>query len=200
VGRAVRRHPAVSLLAAAVIAAIAGGSAAVLASSGGTPHTGGGAVAAAATSTAGTSTTSAAAAPAPGVITVDVEGAPLLPQILAIATQVLAAARARDSTALDNLLGGEGHQTSTALNQVLARPGVYAQIVTLLTKTHAVGEDGFQAWPGFLLGENGFSRAAADLKFLGIASPQEYKGISITIGDSYAAKPYVPALQNINLY
>ncbi len=192
-GRALRRRPALSVLAVVVVLAAVGGSAAALASGGGAPPGGGGAVAAAATSSA------SATSPAPGVITVDVEGAPLPPQVLAIARQVLAAARAHDSAALDQLLGGNGSQTPAALNKVLAQPGVYAQIVTLLTKTHAVGQDGFQGWPSFLLAGTSFPRAVVDLKALGVASPQAYKGIAVNIGAPYTEKPYVPRLYSIVL-
>lgn len=148
-------------------------------------------MAAAATSSA------SATSPAPGVTTVDVQGTPLTPQVLAIARQVLAAARAHDSAALDQLLGGNGSQTPAALNKVLAQPGVYAQIVTLLTKTHATGQDGFQGWPSFLLAGTSFPRAVADLKALGVASPQAYKGIVVNIGAPYTEKPYVPRLYSI---
>jgi RNA polymerase sigma factor (sigma-70 family) len=194
--RALRRRPALSVLAAVVVLAAAGGSAAALASGGGAPPAGSGAVAAAAHGS-GSASATPVAAPAPGVITVDVEGTPLPPQVLAIARQVLAAARAHDSAALDQLLGGNGSQTPAALNKVLAQPGVYAQIVTLLTKTHEVSQDGFQGWPSFLLAGTSFPRAVADLNALGVASPQAYKGIVVNIGAPYTEKPYVPRLYSI---
>jgi WD40 repeat protein len=132
-----------------------------------------------------------------GVITVDVVGGPVAPKILAVARQVLAAARAHDSAALDKLLGGNGSQTAVALNKVLAQPGVYAQIVTLLTRTHTAGQDGFTIWPGFLLAGGSAPLAVADLQVLGVASPQAYKGITISIGASYTERPNVPMLVSI---
>lgn len=150
--------------------------------------------------------TSASAIPAPtspsasgGVITVDVGGMPVPPKVLAVARQVLAAAQAHDNAALDQLLGGNDSQTATALNKVLAEPGVYAQIVTLLTKTHTAGQDGFTVWPGFLLAGTSAPLAAADLTVLGVTSAQAYKGIVISIGAPYNEQPYMPALVSITI-
>ncbi|HEX3963240.1 MAG TPA: sigma-70 family RNA polymerase sigma factor [Trebonia sp.] len=194
-GRAIRRRPALSALAAVIILAAAGGAAAALASSGSPPA--GSSVAAAATRSGIATAPPAAGAAAPGVTAVDVEGTPLSPQILAIARQVLAAARAHDSAALDKLLGNTT-QTPAALNAVLAQPGVYTQIITLLTKTHAVSQDGQSSWPGFLLGVNNLPNANADLQVVGAASPQAYTGIVVEIGGNYMAHPYVPKLASIN--
>lgn len=192
-GRALRRRPALAVVGAVVVLAAAGGTVAALASSGGSPQTGSGAVAAAASGAA----SAGPAAAAPGIFTVDVEGAPVNPQVLTIARQVLAAARAHDSAALDKLLNSNG-QTPAALNQSLARPGVYAQIVTVLTKTHSVSQSGITGWPGFLISGTGFPLAAADARALGVANPQDYKGIDINIGAAFNETPFIPKLMSIN--
>jgi RNA polymerase sigma factor (sigma-70 family) len=197
-GRALRRRPTLAVLGAVVVLAAAGGTAAALAGSGGNSHSGSGTLAAAATSNGATSAGPTAPFPAPGVFTVDVEGAPVNPQVLAVARQVLAAARAHDSAALDKLLDPINGQKPAALNQILAKPGVYAQIVTVLTKTHSVSQSGITGWPGFLLAGTGFPLAAADAKALGVAGPQDYKGIVINIGAAFDEKPFVPKFMSIN--
>jgi RNA polymerase sigma factor (sigma-70 family) len=187
-GRTIRRRPAVSALIV-VAALVAVGAAALVSSSGAAAtHTG-----------AATAASGAAAAPGagPGVLTVDVAGAPLNPQVLAIATEVLTAARARDSAALDRLLAPPDSVTAAALNKVLAQPGVYAQIITLLTKTHAVPQSGITGWPGFLLAGTSIPLGAADAKALGVTSAQDYKGIFINIGAAFNEKPFVPKLISI---
>jgi len=194
--RTIRRRPAASALIIVAALAAAGTGAAALASSGG------GAAAtqtdvAAAASSSGAAATHTAPGTGPGVFTVDVTGAPLNPQVLAIAREVLTAARAHDSAALDRLLDPTGPTTVLALNKLLAQPGVYAQIITLLTKTHGVPQDGFTGWPGFLLAGTGSPRGAADAKALGLTSSQIYKGIVINIGAPYTENPYVPKLYSI---
>jgi RNA polymerase sigma factor (sigma-70 family) len=183
----IRRWPAVSALI--VVAALVGVGAAALFGSSGAAATHAGAV---------TSASGGAAAPGsgPGVFTVDVTGAPLNSQVLAIARDVLAAARAHDSAALDRLLYPAG-QTAAGLNKVLAQPGVYAQIITLLTKTHGVPQDGITGWPGFLLAGTSIPLGASDAKALGVTSAQDYKGIVVNIGASYLEKPYTPKLMSI---
>jgi hypothetical protein len=155
-------------------------------STAGAPAGGGGATQNGAAAAAGGSAgATQAAAPVPSVYAVDVSGAPLTAPVLAIERQVISAASAHDSAALDQLLDPTGPETAAALNKVLAEPGVYGQIVSLLSKTHGVPQDGFTGWPGFLLAGGNLPLAAADLKALGAASPQEYKGIGINIGASY---------------
>jgi RNA polymerase sigma factor (sigma-70 family) len=197
--RTLRRRPAVSAFVAVIALAAVGGIAAALASSGGGAPAAHAGVAAAATSGGGASGKTTAPGPLPGVITVDVTGSPLNPQVLAVAREVLTDARNHDGAALDRLLDPTTANSAqvVALNKLLAQPGVYQQIITLLTKTHGVPQDGFTGWPGFLLGSNGLPLAAADAEVLGVTNPQDYKGITVTIGDSYDAKPYVPKLSSI---
>jgi hypothetical protein len=135
----------------------------------------------------------------PGVITVDDTGAALNAQILAIASQVLDAARNHDPAAIGRLLDPADPTSAkvVALNKLLARPGAYQQIITLLTMTHGVSQDGFTGWPGFLLAGTSSPLDAADAKVLGVTTPPAYQGITITIGDSYAANPYIPKLTQI---
>jgi RNA polymerase sigma factor (sigma-70 family) len=134
-----------------------------------------------------------------GVITINDSGAPLNPKILAIAREVLTDARAHNGAALDRLLDPTDLTSAkvTALNKLLAQPGTYQQIITLLTKTHAAVQDGFGTWPGFLLAGTVGPLDAADAKVLGVTKAQDYKGININIGDAYDAKPYVPKLASI---
>jgi RNA polymerase sigma-70 factor (ECF subfamily) len=192
--RTLRRRPAVSALIALVVLAAVGGGAAALASGGGATHSG---VAVAATSSGGPGATQTAPGAAPGVNTVDVTGAPLAAPVLAIAREVLTAARVHDSATLDRLLYPGGPTTAAALNKLLAQPGIYAQIITLLTETHGVPQDGFTGWPGFLLAGTSLPLAVADLKALGVTSPQAYKGIVINIGAPYDVKPYIPKIYSI---
>jgi RNA polymerase sigma factor (sigma-70 family) len=187
--RTIRRRPAVSALV--VVAALVAVGAVALFSSGGAAATH------ADVATAASSGGAAAPGSGPGVFTVDVSGAPLNPQVLAIATEVLTAARAHDSTALDRLLDPTGSFTAADLNKILAQPGVYAQIITLLTKTHANPQDGVTGWPGFIFSGTSIPLGAADAKALGLTSAQDYKGIFINIGASYTEKPYVPKLISI---
>jgi hypothetical protein len=174
-GARLRRRPAVAaLIVVAALAAAVSGAAAMASSSG----------------------------LGPGIITVDDEGAPLNPKVLVIASQVLRDARAHDSEALGRLLDPTDPTSAkvVALNKLLAQPGVYAQITTLLTKTHSVQQDGFIGWPGFLLAGTGSPLDAADAKTLGVTSPQEYKGISIIIGAAYTENPYIPKLGSISQF
>jgi RNA polymerase sigma factor (sigma-70 family) len=195
--RALRRRSALSVLAAAIVLAAIGGAAVALASGGDARPGSSAAVPAVATSTGVASTPPTAGAPGPGVITTDFQGVRLSPQYLAIAGQVLVAARAHDSAAMGKLLAGNGSQTAAALDKVLAEPGAYEQIVTLLTKTHAVGSDGYEGWPSFELAETSYPRVRADLEVLGVASPGAYTGLTISIGDQYSAKPSVLKLEGI---
>ena len=59
---------------------------------------------------------------------------------------------------------------------------------------HGASQDGSTEWPGFLLAGPNAGLDAADAKVLGVTSSQDYKGISISMGDSYTANPYVPRL------
>ena len=185
--RTIRRRPAVSALIV-VAALVAVGAAALLSSSKAATH--------ADVATAASSGGAAAPGPGPGVFTVDVTGAPLNPQVLAIAGEVLTAARAHDSAALDRLLSPAGI-TAADLNKILAQPGVYAQIITVLTKTHGVSQSGITGWPGFLLAGTNIPLGAADAKALGVTSAQDYKGIFINIGAAFNEKPFVPKLMSI---
>jgi len=118
------------------------------------------------------------------------------PRIAAIARETLTAACEHDAAAIDRLLGPTG--SVPAVNKILARPGAYQQIITILARTHGVSQDGYSIWPGFTFtGTTGDPAGAADAKALGVTSTQEYtdhKGIIISIGDAYTAKPYIPAL------
>ena len=143
----------------------------------------------------GVATTHAAVSPEPGVITVDDTGTRLNAQVLAIASEVLTDARNRDGVALGRLLDPTS-TTVVAQNKILARPGAYAQIITLLTKTHGVSQDGFTAWPGFLLGTNA-PLDAADAKTLGVTNAQDYRGIVINIGAALGENPYVPKFTGV---
>ena len=86
---------------------------------------------------------------------------------------------------------------AAALNKVLAQSGTYAQVITLLTRTHGASENGFTIWPGFLLAGTSGTLDAADAKALGVASGQSYSGITITIGASATENPYVPKIVSI---
>ena len=143
--------------------------------------------------------TAAAPGPQPGVITVDDDGMPLNAKVLAVAAEVLTDARNHDSAALDRLLDPTDPTSAQviALNNLLARPGVYQQIITLLTKTHSSEQSGVNGWPGFGLGIN-TPLDAADAKTLGVTSAQDYKGITINIGDAFNASPYAPRLMSIS--
>ena len=180
--RTVRQRQAVSAAIGVVALAAAGIGGAALASGGN-----------------GVATAHAAASPGPGVITVDDEGAPLNAQVLAIAREVLTDARHHDSAALDGLLDPTAPTTVTvaAQNEVLAQPGAYAQIITLLTKTHGVQQDGFTGWPGFLLAGTNGPLNAADAKTLGVTNAAGYRGITLEIGAGYAEQPYVPKFVGI---
>jgi serine/threonine-protein kinase len=131
-------------------------------------------------------------APQPGLTTVDDAGRPLDPRILPLAREVLTDARNHDAAALDRLL--DPTSSVSAVNKVLAQPGAYQEIITLLTRTHGAQQDGSTEWPGFLLAGTSGGLDAADAKVLGVTSIQDYKGIRIGIGDGYTAKPYVPRL------
>ena len=183
--RTVRQRPAVSAAIGVVALAAAGIGGAALAS-------GGGAV----TAAHAAATAQAAASPGPGVITVDDEGAPLNPKVLAIASEVLTDARNHDGAALGRLLDPTS-TTVVAQNEILARPGVYAQIITLLTKTHGVQQDGFTGWPGFLLAGTNGPLNAADARTLGVTSVADYRGIVINIGAAFGENPYVPKFTGI---
>lgn len=150
----------------------------------------------------GASGTPAAPGPGPGVITVNVDGGPLPAQILAIAREVLTDARNHDSAALDRLPDPTDPNSAqvVALNKLLAQPVLYQQIVTLLTKTHGAARTAFTGRPGFLLAGTGNPLTADDAKTLGVTGAQDYKGITISLGDAYDAKPYVPKLASIAQY
>jgi hypothetical protein len=141
----------------------------------------------------------AAAKPEPGAIAVDDVGHPLNTKVVAVEREVLADARARNRAALDRLLNPAAPAAlgPAALNKVLAQSGTYAQVITLLTRTHGASENGFTIWPGFLLAGTSGTLDAADAKVLGVASGQSYSGITITIGASATENPYVPKIVSI---
>jgi len=137
-------------------------------------------------------------APIPSLLGLDVTGGPLDPRIVPVARATLTAAFNHDAAAIDKLLGPTA--SASAVNKILAQPGAYQQIITLLTKTHGVSQDGYTAWPSFLLAGLTDQLAAADAKVLGVTSAAGFKGrITVGIGDSYLAKPYVPRL-DITVY
>jgi hypothetical protein len=117
---------------------------------------------------------------------------PLDPRIFPIARETLTAACNHDAATIDKLL--DPTDSVSAVNKVLAQPGAYQRIIALLTKTHGAGQDGYPIWPGFQLAGTGDPVDEADAKLLGATSAQDYKGIYITIGDSYTANPYIPRL------
>jgi hypothetical protein len=168
-----------------VLAAAGGGTAAALTGSGG--------------SGGGVATTKAAASSGPGVTTVDIEGAAVNAKVLAVAREVLADARAHDSGALDQLLatGSSSSESVAALNNALAQPGTYGQIITLLTKTHSVSQSADTEWPGFLLAGTSIGFGAADAKTLGVTSAQQYTGITVAIGGVLFQTPFTPKLTSI---
>jgi hypothetical protein len=125
---------------------------------------------------------------------VDDRNAPLDPRILPVTRELLRGARNHDAAALHRLLAAPTPASVQALNQLLAQPGTYQQIITLLTKTHGASQDGFTNWPGFLLAGTNGQLDAADARVLGVTGHQDYKGIVINIGDGYAAKPYIPRM------
>jgi len=183
--QSVRRRPAVwAGVAVVVLVAVI---AAALSSSGGS---GSGNRAAAA---------KAAAKPEPGAVAVDDVGHPLNAKVVAVERDVLAAARARNRTALDRLLNPAAPAAlgAGALNKVLAQSGTWAQIITVLTRTHGASENGFTIWPGFLLAGTTGPVNAADATTLGVTSGQQYSGITITIGAADTGNPYVPRLVSI---
>src|ERR1700744_1517072 len=141
----------------------------------------------------------AAAKPEPGAIAVDDVGHPLNTKVVAVEREGLADARARNRAALDRLLtpAAPAALGAAALNKVLAQSGTYAQVITLLTRTHGASENGFTIWPGFLLAGTSGTLNAADAKALGVASGQSYSGITITIGASATENPYVPKIVSI---
>jgi hypothetical protein len=141
----------------------------------------------------------AAAKPEPGAIAVDDVGHPLNTKVVAVEREVLADARARNRAALDRLLNPAAPAAlgAAALNKVLAQSGTYAQVITLLTRTHGASENGFTIWPGFLLAGTSGTLDAADAKVLGVASGQSYSGITITIGASATENQYVPKIVSI---
>ena len=144
-------------------------------------------------------TAKATAKPEPGVIAVDDTGHPLNAKVVAVERDVLAAARARNRTALDRLLNPAAPAAlgAGALNKVLAQSGTWAQIITVLTRTHGASENGFTIWPGFLLAGTSGTLNAADATTLGVTSGQQYSGITITIGAADTGNPYVPRLVSI---
>lgn len=179
--RTLRKRPAVSAGLGVLALAAAGIGGAALASSGSvaTAHT--------------------ASSPEPDVITVDDTGQPLNAKVLAVAREVLTDARHHDGAALDGLLN-PADPTSvpvSAQDKLLAQPGTYAQIITLLTKTHGVSQDGFTGWPGFLLAGTSAPLDAADAKTLGVTNALDYRGISLQIGAAYDENPYVPTFDGI---
>jgi len=114
------------------------------------------------------------------------------PRIVPIAREILTAACNHDAAAIDKLLGPT--QSAPAANKILAQPGAYQQVITLLTKTHGAGQDGYTIWPGFILAGTGAPPWSEDAKVLGVTSSQDYRGVTVQIGDSYTANPYVPTL------
>jgi hypothetical protein len=179
--QAVRRRPvvwagiAVVILAAVIALAVSGG--------------GGGQAPAA----------KAAAKPQPAAIALDDVGHPLNAKVVAVERAVLADAGAHNRVALDRLLNPAAPAAlgAAALNKVLAQSGAYAQIITLLTRTHGASQNGFTIWPGFLLAGTSGTLDAADAKALGVTDGQSYSGITITIGASATENPYVPKLVSI---
>jgi hypothetical protein len=141
----------------------------------------------------------AAAKPEPPAITVDNVGHPLNAKVVAVERAVLADARAHNRAALDRLLspGAPASLGAAALNKVLAQSGTYAQVVTLLTRTHGASQNGFTIWPGFFLAGTSGAVNTADAKVLGVASGQQYKGITLIIGASETGNSYVPKLVSI---
>jgi hypothetical protein len=148
--------------------------------------------------TPGAPATPTTATAGPGAIAVDISGAPFSADVLAIVRQVLQDARTHDSAALDRLLdpADPSSARALALNKLLAQPGSYAQIITLLTKTHGVSQDGYIVWPSFLLAGT-YGVGGADARALGVTSGQDYKGIIISVGAPYTERPYVPVLTSI---
>ena len=120
--------------------------------------------------------------PALSVIAVDSTGAPIDREVLRIAQEVLADARRHDSAALARLLGnGENANLQIAeQNRILARPGAFEEIVTILTRTHCAITDGC-TWPGFTLSNGTASLDKADLRSLYVSSPKNYHGLRIAI-------------------
>jgi hypothetical protein len=141
----------------------------------------------------------AAAKPEPGAVAVDDAGHPLNAKVVAVERDVLADARAHNRAALDRLLNPAAPAAlgAGALNKVLAQSGTYAQIITVLTRTHGASENGFTIWPGFLLAGTSGTVNAADATTLGVTSGQQYSGITITIGAADTGNPYVPRLVSI---
>jgi hypothetical protein len=125
------------------------------------------------------------------VIPVDVQGAPLAATAIQIVTQVLDAAERRDSAALDQLIGaaGSGLQAQAQLDQTLAQPGAFDEIVKLLTQTHGEPTDGY-TWPGFTLDKPGdplTPNQQSDLRVMGVSDPGLYGGLRVLIHRSYPA-------------
>jgi hypothetical protein len=141
----------------------------------------------------------AAAKPEPGAITADDVGHPLNAKVVAVERDVLADARAHNRTALDRLLNPAAPAPlgAAALNKVLAQPGTYTQIITLLTRSHGASQNGFTIWPGFLLAGTSGTLDAADAKVFGVTDGQSYSGITVTIGASDTENPDVPKLVSI---
>ena len=133
----------------------------------------------------------------PDVFTVDDRNQPLNAGTLKVENEVLADARHHDRAALGRLIDATNPNDPKVIaqNQVLDQPGAYAQIVTLLTKTHGAAQDAQIMWPGFLLAGTGSPLDAADARSLGVTSTPNgdanYKGISVNIQvEAYSQSGY----------
>jgi hypothetical protein len=95
------------------------------------------------------------------------------------------AAREHDIPSLIRLSNGD--ETAQALSQ----PGLLDGLVTLLEKTHPIGQDGY-TYPGFELsggtGAGGTDLAVekADAVALGVSSPVGYKGVHANFNGSWS--------------
>jgi hypothetical protein len=137
--------------------------------------------------TANATATSTETQTSPGVITaMDESGGYVSGRALQIADRILSDARRHDANALNTLLVAEGGLPSALSTQkrLLAHPGVFSQIVVVLTKTHAASTDGL-TWPGFTLEDGNGLFDAHDEKVLGIRSASDYTGIRVIIGGAF---------------
>jgi hypothetical protein len=120
----------------------------------------------------------------PGIYLVDDSGTALPGPARSIAERILAAARAHDAGDIDALMKDATPASIHAQNVILAEPGVYAQVVKVLTETHGAPTDG-ETWPGFTMAAGHGTFDAQDERAMGVPSYSAYRGVRILVSESF---------------
>jgi hypothetical protein len=119
----------------------------------------------------------------PGIYLGDDTGEALPGPARVIAERLLAAARAHSVTAYDALLSDFTGSALASQNKSLTEPGVFEQIVKILTETHGAPTDG-ETYPGFIMARGEGMFDAHDERVMGVTSYAQYRGVRIFIGES----------------